>query len=213
MTSSARAFTLIEVILAIAILAMVMALAYQVLNANLLAADRVNKVLRRVETGPAVLAAVERDLRCILRDQENAKPTFVGKQGNDGAEYDQVDFLTTRDGYDSEKQKVCDYGETGFRMERNADGPDQNFYTLYRRFEPFVDTEPLKGGVLIPVYGRVKRFNLRYSDGNEWKDDWDNKQTNAYPKMVEVTIEIGYDDGEDQNDELTTFQTVVPLPQ
>lgn len=207
------AFTLIEVILAVAILALVTTLAYQVLNASLVASDRVNKVLRRVETGPAVLAAVERDFRCVLRDQENAKPTFVGKQGSGGPEEDQVDFLTTRDAFDSEKGKVCDYGETGFRMERNADGPDQGFYTLYRRFDPFLDAEPLKGGTLVPVYTRVRRFNLRYHDGNEWKDEWDNKQANAYPKMVEITIEIGYDDGEEKNEELTTFQTVVPLPQ
>ncbi|MEK7866245.1 MAG: type II secretion system protein GspJ [Planctomycetota bacterium] len=213
MTSSARAFTLIEVILAIAVLVMVMALSYGVLNANLTAADRVGKLLERVETGPAVVAAVERDLRCVLRDQENAKPTFVGKQGSDGPELDQLDFLSTRDGFDSEKGKVCDYGETGFRLERNSEGPDQGLYTLYRRFDPFVDTEPLKGGTLVPIYTRVNRFNLRYFDGNEWKEDWDNKQTNAYPKLVEVTIELRYADNEDKNTELTTFQIVVPLPQ
>lgn len=212
MTLRRRAFTLIEVVLAVAILAMVMALSYQVLNANLTAADRVEKVLRRIETGPAVLAAIERDFRCVLNAQDNPNPTFVGKQGSGGSDEDQVDFLTTRDVYDSEKQKVCDYGETGFRMERNADGPDLGFYTLYRRSDPLIDTEPLKGGTLVPIYTRVKRFNLRYFDGNEWKEEWDNKQANAYPKMVEITLEIGYDDGEEKNPELTTFQTVVPLP-
>ncbi len=207
------AFTLIEVCLAIAILALLMALAYGVLNTNLAAADRIEKVLRRVEIGPAVMHAVEQDLRCVLRLQDNAKPTFVGKQGTDGADYDQVDFVSTRDGFDSERQKVCDFCETGFRMERNSDGPDQGFYTLYRRFDPFIDSEPLKGGVLIPVYTRVKRFNLRYSDGNEWKEEWDNKQANGYPKSVEVTLELDYGDGEEGNTELTKFTTVIPLQQ
>ncbi len=205
-------FTLIEVSLAIAILALVMALAYGVLHANLTAADRIEKVLRRVENGPAVLHAVEQDLRCVLRVQDNAKPTFVGKLGSGGQDEGRVDFISTRDGFDPERQKVCDFCETGFRVERNSDGPDQGFYTLYRRFDPFLDSEPLEGGVLIPICTRVKRFHLRYSDGSDWKEEWDDKQANAYPKSVKVTLEIGYDDGEDGNTELTRFTTVVPLP-
>lgn len=208
-----RSFTLIEVILAIAVLGLVMVLSYQVLNASLLASDRVEKLLRRVETGPAVVHAIEQDLRSVLKAQDNPKPTFVGKQGSGGSEEDQLDFLTTRDGFDLDRQKVADYGETGFRMERNESGPDQGFYTLYRRWDPLIDTEPLKGGALVSIYTRVRSFNLRYFDGNEWKDDWDNKQANGYPKLVEATIAIAYDDEEEKNEELTKFQIVVPLPQ
>lgn len=205
-------FTLIEVTLAIAILALVMALAYQVLNTNLTAADRIERVLRRAEVGPAVLHALEQDLRSVLRVEGNAKATFVGKHGPDGSDGDQVDFVSTRDGFDSERQKVCDFCETGFRVERNADGPDLGFYTLYRRFDPFIDSEPLRGGTLIPIYARVKRFALRYYDGTDWVGEWDDKQASAYPKAVEVTLEIGYDDGDEANTELTRFTTVVPIP-
>jgi type II secretion system protein J len=199
-TTSTRAFTLIELVVALGIVA--------IMSVSMYASVRIAfKAQTSAETAVEPSRTAELAMDFVRQDLQNAVPPagnngqialatgrlagdFVGVDGtgNDGNHpSDDLLFYSTADAADHQAAN----GEIK-RVELLIITPDKSSQQqLVRRvtrnllasLEPAPDEEVLVRG--------IAGFNLRYYDGTTWQETWDSTALeNALPKAIEVTIEL-----------------------
>jgi type II secretion system protein J len=187
-----KGFTLLELMLAITLVATIMVVLYMVLHSTLAVSSSVQEVIARSEIGPAILNIIRRDLEgAFLPDDK--KEYFVGQDKILSANADRIDFVTMALSYDrltddpQEKPRWIPIVESGYQLRLNQQ--NASYMVLYRREDPFIDEEPLKGGKLVELYDRITNFNLQYYDGQQWVDEWNNlKQNKGLPHAVKIEL-------------------------
>jgi len=102
--------------------------------------------------------------------------------------------------------RECDQTEITLFTESSPDERGRG-YVLYHREATRIDHEPDEGGAVYPLAYNVRSFNLRYLDSqsNEWKDEWDTRQSETpyrLPRAVEIALVLI---GEDPSDEDRTI--------
>jgi len=208
---SRRGFTLIEVMLAILILAIMMSIVYGVVVSTVSAARRVEEITAASEIGPAILTRVRADLEAAFLPKEGEFFLGIRKPGG-GMDRDRIDFISSELAYgsenDVEEPRFHSINEVGYQVLESKKDP--NYGVLYRREDFFIDADPLKGGHLVEMYDRVKSFSLRYYDGQDWRTDWSSKTQKGLPKAVEIQLKIYVSQNGDSNVE-QSFKTTVML--
>lgn len=203
----AEGFTLIELMLAILLLAIMMSIVYGVVVSTVTAARRVEEITAASELGPAILTQIRSDLESAFLPKDGE--FFLGIKKIDR---DRVDFISGNLAYGSkdnvEEPRFHSINEVGYQVLTSSKDPGVG--VLYRREDYFIDSEPLKGGHLIEMYDRVKSFNLRYYDGKDWRTDWSSKAQKGLPKAVEVELTIFVSRNAEPYHE-QTFKTTVML--
>jgi len=207
----AAGFTLIEVMLAILILAIMMSIVYGVVVSTVNAARRVEEITAATEIGPAILTRVRADLEAAFLPKEGE--FFMGiKKAGAGMDRDRIDFISSEVAYgsenDVEEPRFHSVNEVGYQVLQSSKDPGVG--VLYRREDFFIDADPLKGGHLVEMYDRVKSFSLRYYDGQDWRTDWSSKAQKGLPKAVEIELKIFVSQNGDSNLE-QKFKTTVML--
>ena len=204
-------FTLVELMLAILVLAIMMSLVYGVVTSTVQAAHRVEEITLGTEIGPSILTRVREDLEAAFLPGKDVD-AFVGfdRKGN-GGDRDRLDFVSAVMGYGSEREgeEPLFHGvnEVGYQLKDSARDPSAAI--LYRREDPFVDAEPLKGGRLTELYDRVRHFSLEFWDGEAWRPEWSSKkEKNALPRAVKIELKILVEERE-QKDVEKTYATIV----
>ncbi|HZF00252.1 MAG TPA: type II secretion system protein GspJ [Planctomycetota bacterium] len=209
--ASHKGFTLVELMLAILILAIMMSIVYAVVVSTVTAAHRVEEITASSEVGPAILTRIRADLESAFLPKEGE--FFLGsKRPGGGADRDRIDFITGALSYgsenDVEEPRFHSINEVGYQVLESRKDP--SVAILYRREDFFIDAEPLKGGRLTEMYDRVRGFSLRYYDGNEWRPDWSSKTQKGLPKAVEIELKILVTE-RDRPDREQSFKTTVLL--
>ncbi|MBI2901806.1 MAG: prepilin-type N-terminal cleavage/methylation domain-containing protein [Planctomycetes bacterium] len=200
-------FTLIELMITVLIVAIVMALLYGVVASTVQAAQRIEEILLGAEVGPAILAQIREDIEGVFLTDANAEQ-FVGlnRQGAQGGR-DRIDFLSTTMSYDRENEgadpRFCGLNEVGYQVQDRRD--DTSLGILYRRIDPFVDADPLKGGRLVEMYDRVRVFEVEFIDDPTKPPvpEWNNKEAKGkLPRAVKIglTISVAVRGGEAYED-------------
>jgi len=205
-------FTLVEVMLAILLLAVMMSIVYGVVLSTVTAARRVEEITAASEIGPAILTRIRSDLEAAFLPKEGEYFAGIKKPGS-GMDRDRVDFVSSELAYgsksDVEEPRFHSVNEVGYQV---LDSPKVfGVGALYRREDFFIDSEPLKGGHLVELYDRVKSFSLRYYDGQDWRSDWSSKTQKGLPKAVEIELRIYVNQNGDPSFE-QSFKTTVILP-
>ena len=202
------AFTLIEVILAVALCALVMTLVYGVLISTVQASEQIEQITQGSEIGPAILSLMREDLGAAFlpgTDQDY----FVGQER---AGRDRIDFVSSSPVYAAEtpgsEPKIHSVSEIGYQVkESREDG-----LVLYRRVDPFVDAEPLRGGRLIAI-APVTSFKVTYLDNGTWVPTWaSSKRENKLPSSIRIELKMRLPDRSTKEGFAEkTFATVIPL--
>lgn len=204
----AGGFTLLEVILAVALCALVMTLIYGVLLSTVQAAERIDELTHGSEIGPAILSLIREDVGAAFLPGDD-QDFFVGQER---AGRDRLDFVSSAAVYASEtpgaEPKIHSINEIGYQVKENAEGVP----VLYRRVDPFVDAEPLRGGRLIAL-APVTQFKVTYWTGTEWVPAWvSSKAENKLPASVRIEMKLRVPDrrGEGGTAE-RMYSTIIPL--
>ena len=169
-------FTLIEIILAVAILSLMMVLAYSVVMSTVLAQKRIEAVMLSSEIGPVLIAQIREDLEgAFIPDGEEGTDFFAGLDRDTAAGgRDRIDFITSRMSYGAMKEgdpaAFHSVNEVGYQVGDND--VDGSVGILYRRIDHFIDEEPTKGGRLVELYDRVVSFNVSFLREGEWVETW-----------------------------------------
>lgn len=200
--SAERGFTLIEVLMAVAILAITAVLILGSMQGSVRMQDSSRKI------SEANLAAVT-TLRRMVSELNMA--FYVSSVSEDVAENREIRYRTIFDGKREEitfttmayQQRFSD--EAGgdqaaitYRIERRRDRKGRNRSVLIRREEAPIDERPERGGRITEVLENVKRIRFEYWDPDReisddaWVNQWDVKrqQDEQLPSRVRIHLEV-----------------------
>lgn len=169
----AAAFTLIEVVISAALMALILVSAYLCLNAGMMGKKVVEPRADIIQGARVSLALLTADLRgaCPLSKDF----AFLGMQRMVGeVEADNLDFATHN--YTPRRAREGDFCEVSYYLEPDA---DTGHFSLWRRRNPTLAPDPLAGGRKEELVKDVLGLRLEYSDGTDWFDNWGEVQGKA----------------------------------
>jgi general secretion pathway protein J len=193
--AGARGMTMIEVMVAVAILAGIAVFIHGVMVS--LSNGKKGEGMRaeRAHQGREALQRFVRDLSAAylsLHVPQNqtlitGKTAFVG---HSGMPFDRVDFTafahlrTERDAHES------DQAEVSYFVAKDPDVADK--MDLVRREQTPIDFDPLKGGIRNVVAEDIEEFDLRYFDPmtGMWVENWDSTQVSGQPNRLPLEVEV-----------------------
>lgn len=197
-----RGFTLIEIMLALAILATLIALTWGTVTSSF----RFRRAtLDKFDRYRTVQQAMDR----MAREISMAFVTNIGQVAtNDQGE---INYVTGFFGSDDElaftslahvrtlaDEAASEQCEISFRLESQRGEDGDMHQNLVRREDSIIDDEPEEGGTLYPMLRDVERIRFEYWDPTReiadeaWVDQWDavNDHEGQLPSRVRITLEV-----------------------
>ena len=181
-----RGFTLVEMLVALTIFALMSVLAYRGLTAVLETRAHLTEDNRRWRDIALTLAQLEQDLTMVVdrpvRDSGDLQqPALVGDPSAIGSTAAQLSLSRTGMGW-----------QTGVPADVQRHGYRLNNGTLEQLVWPVLDQAPHSVPEVQPLLERVRRFELRYLDGaGNWQPRWPLPGVAAtLPAAVEVVVEL-----------------------
>ena len=187
-------FTLIELIISAALMAIVIGSAYMCLTAGVNSQRLIEARSEGVQSARTALNMMAADLRSAIPMPGNVN--FLGMRRTvEGMDADNLDFSTRN--YEPKHAREPDYCEISYFLtpDKEADS-----YLLIRRRDPTPDPEPLEGGTQQEIARGVRGLRIEYYDGFDWFDEWGDPEgktkgmlippSNSYglPEAVRITI-------------------------
>lgn len=192
-----RGFTLIEVVIAIGIGALIMLSLSMIVRSTVDAKISIESEARARRLGPTLMATISRDLRntWVTGIDENVELEgiwFEGKQnGSDEAASDEMWFVTSIDSYMKYEGISSDLTEVGYYLKPN-EAPDNSplagLFSLYRREDFLVDKRPSEGGLAVKLHDRVISFRVWFY---EIPRDAVTEEGGIDPAALETVVEKG----------------------
>jgi type II secretion system protein J len=217
-TRRATGFTLLELVLAMTVTAIVSAALFTSMSGAFKARRQIESHLAGRETGRMVMATVRADLQCIPPAGGRVSGVFAGEDnaGMNNADADRITYVTANPGLKSD-QDVGDLRRVELRLLESNDDPDH--YVLARlvtgNLLARVEPEP----AVQVLARRIVSLNLRYFDGGEWLEEWDSTLVdNAIPVAVEIVLVLAPELDREPEDEdereasYVTMSQIVRLP-
>ena len=194
--NSQKGFTLIEVMIALALLAMIMGLVSGSYYASARAKRRMESRMELIAMGRVALDTMikEIDGALIVPDDTSSMPFEGETSGSFQNPQDSISFLTTTFNPTTLGGIGGNTAEISYELKENEKLKDS--YFLDRRADPFPDDDPKKGGITTDIAEEVSGLQIRYQDDNDiWNNRWNSGTDKKYPKLVEITIHLRGEDG------------------
>lgn len=197
-----RGFTLLEVMIAVAVLAMIGALTWQSFDGAYALKQRVETAEERDQSVRGALDRMVREVSMTFLSEHydhkrfRERPTFFKlKDGRREAILTVTSFAHQRLHVDA---KESDQAIFEYRLERDESGRS----SLYRRVKPQIDEEPERGGEKAVLAEDVLRFSVQAWDpkDREWRDEWDSNSPQRtggalIPPRVRIAITVNDEQG------------------
>jgi len=222
-----RGFTLLELLVTLAILSLVLTALYKTLVSSLEVRRDIEKFTAGPREGVALLEIIGADLRAAILPPISKAPFYARAERNgEGRDADQVTFIasvTSRfaedprklrgeqlagvaandDDADAPAEVRADLCEISYRLKGDPDHPGR--MRLYRREDFHVDRDLRQGGTYLLLHRRVAGFKLRWfrgdeaETGREPEENWDAEKTQTVPQaaLVELTLDVTPDTEDD----------------
>lgn len=190
-----RGMTMIELMVAIGILAMVAVLIHGVIDS--LSRGRKGEGMRaeRAHEGREAMQRIVRDLSGAYLSMHvpaipvlmTERTAFVGKSSNP---FDRIDFTAFAHLRTERDSRESDQAEVGYFVVADPDVPEK--MDLVRREQTPIDFEPLKGGIVNVVAEDVQKFDVRFLDPmtSQWVETWDTMQITGQPNRLPFEVDI-----------------------
>jgi prepilin-type N-terminal cleavage/methylation domain-containing protein len=222
------AFTLIEMMISVALMSLILVSAYLCLGAGFSARKLIEPRAEVIQNARVAMAIMTADLRAacpLSKDQD-----FIGMTRTLGeVEADNLDFGTHN--YTPRRAREGDFCQESLYLDKD---PETGQFSLWRRRNPILALDPLSGGSKEEIATGVVGLKFEYFDGLDWYDSWGEdpssgrKQTsgreqtnlNGLPEAVRITLLLDSDPDKKISDAATkeakpvaplAFQTVAQL--
>jgi general secretion pathway protein J len=193
----ARGFTLVEVLVAIAILALIAIVIYGAFAGMKRSKEGIERINDRHREGRLAMSRMVRELQSAFISMHQPIPPvmpvqktiFKGTQGSPGDRLDFASFAHRRlveDARETDQQEVSYYAA--------SDSERSGVVNLVRRVSARLDMYPEKGGKVEILATDIDLFELKYLDPatGQWKDRWDTtqatEQVGRLPLQVRVVL-------------------------
>lgn len=183
--NNSRGFTLIEVLVAITIFAIMSVVGYRGLNGILQVRERVTLESRKWRELALFFARVEGDLTAVIdrpvRDNGDLLlPALIGKELTVGQEDALVEF--TRTGLPGQSDRLADLQRFGYRLRDGA--VEQVVWSV-------LDRAPRTHPDSFVVLQEVVELRLRYlNEQNVWQSAWPSPGQAGKPRAIEMTVAL-----------------------
>jgi prepilin-type N-terminal cleavage/methylation domain-containing protein len=192
-----RAFTLVELIVASVILALVVGATTIAVSQTVRSRDRATSALDAFSRAQVAVQRLAEDAGMALRDAELKYGKIAIVTGGPAGRTSQGLLLFTHQNrpvrtgegaVESDEYEVQYRLEPGETVQRNAG----SMYTLWRRSDPVIDDYPDAGGVASPIVDGLVSISLDAYDGSVWRTTWDS-DADGYPHALRI-IAVATDD-------------------
>ncbi len=160
-----RAFTLIEVVISSALMALIITSAYLCLNAAVSSQKMIEPRATVFQSARVAMALMTADLRCACPLSPDS--AFLGMQRMLGTvEADNLDFATHN--YTPRRPREGDYCQVSYFLDKDRESGQ---LALYRRRNPLIAFDPLSGGSREEIARGLLGLRFDYYDGYDWVRD------------------------------------------
>jgi general secretion pathway protein J len=190
-----RGFTLIEVIISIAILAAITSLLFGAFAALKRSKDGLSRVQDRQREARLAMARITRELQSAYLSAHMPlnqallvqKTVFKSERGTPA---DRLDFTAFANKRLDKNAHVSDQCELSYFGSPNPDGSGTT--DLVRRIDTEIDLEPDKGGKVEVLATDIDLFDLQYLDAQtgEWQESWDTTQTTGQLDRLPLQVRV-----------------------
>jgi general secretion pathway protein J len=217
MRRSARGLTLLEVMVAVSILAMVSVLIYGAFDGLSRGKKGLARVNDRYHEGRAAVSRIAMELASAFLSQHQPLTAAQLRRktlfsASNGSPADRIDFTSfshrrlMKDAHESDQNEISYFGSPDPSVPGKTD--------LARREAPLIDIEPNRGGEVNVLAEDIDLFDVKYLDPTtgQWLETWDTTQgatgqPNRLPLAVKITLVLkGGPDGKP-----VPFVTKMPL--
>jgi type II secretion system protein J len=184
--SRQNGFTLIEIVIAMALLAWVLGTSYQIFSNCIDTERHVIEITVPEKVGEGILTLMRRDLAgAVFKGctQQLNNQVFDGRsEGSEDQEDDSVYFVSTVDptpgGDFMEWDNLRTLTVVGYHLKPNQVSSKYPTYTLYRKeMIDFAKRDITNApGLNYSIYDKVKSLSIEYFDGYTWYPEWDSRE-------------------------------------
>jgi prepilin-type N-terminal cleavage/methylation domain-containing protein len=160
------AFTLIEVMISSALMALILVSAYLCLGAGFSAQKLIEPRAEIIQNARVAMAIMTADLRaaCPLSKDDG----FLGMTRTvENIEADNLDFATHN--YTPHRAREGDFCQESFYLDKDL---ETGQFSLWRRRNPTIALDALNGGSKEEIAKGVVGLKFEYFDGTDWYDSW-----------------------------------------
>jgi general secretion pathway protein J len=191
-------FTLVEVALAVGILAIIATLTYGSIARTFDAYETVTKIDERYHVVRLAMNRMAKEfsmafLTSIRRDHGKEQMMKTIFRSESSTPFNKISFTSFAHQMLLADAKESDQCEIGYFGAADADDPRK--MNLMRREDPRLDRDPEVGGRTYVFAEDIKEFKLRFFDpkDDDWKETWntlDPEFAGRLPTIVEITLVI-----------------------
>ncbi len=204
-SATTRAFTLLEVMVAVGVLAMISTLIYGAFDGLAKGKKGLGQLNDRYHQGRAAMERLSHELAsAYLSLHQPLSPSLIRRKtafvGTNSAPADRIDFTSfshrrlVRDSHESDQNELSYFGSADPKVPGKID--------LVRREAAIIDMEPRRGGEVLVLVDDIDLFDVKFLDWKgtmQWLDTWDTTQaTGQYdrlPYAVKITLVLKGVDG------------------
>ena len=207
-------FTLLEILMTLAILSVVFSLLYMTFNQSMMVMAAAGDRAEVIQEGRLILERMGAELKgSFISPPGNRPPAFryglVGRSSKEGEYYhDQLDFSSLTPPHADIQGGEGEILEIGYLLEREPGGKG---LTLFRRQGEPMDGDLQRGGRTLSIRDGVRGLSFTYFDRQgESQKEWNSLEgVRRYqlPSRIEILLTL-----EDAHNQLHTFRSQVFLP-
>lgn len=191
-------FTLVELVISSAIMAIILTSAYACLQAGLSSRKVVESRADIAQSARVALSMMAADLRSATSLSKDFEFLGMSRMMGD-IEADNLDFATHH--YSPRARHEGDFCEVSYFLAKAADSDE---FSLWRRRDPTPDPEPLAGGNREEIVRGIRALKFEYYDGYDWYEEWGDQEgerretsvllapnLTGLPEAVRITLLFG----------------------
>lgn len=202
------AFTLFELLLALAIFSVLAAGLYGTVRAGVGAQRAGEDTTRVLQTARVSLDRIARRVRAAYVSQGELSGEMVGvdEVGTD-ADHDALSLVSASHFPQEDEAGEADLVRIRYFIDLDETTEESGLVEERWPIAAAEDEEPQS----TEIAAEVLSLNFRYFDGEEWQESWDSTDSVLLPTAVEITIAVAVDP-DDRPETWRRFTTVVVLP-
>ena len=183
MKRHALGFTLVEMLVATAMFALLVAAALSVFSAGTRSGAKTRRCKEMVAHGQMALDSMCAALRAAVT-HDNAKITSLNAQ-YDGRDCDTMDFAIVRVNPDRKEPDEGGRSEVGYYINND---PNVGTMGLVRREDRTPDDDLLEGGKATLIAPFVSQLNIEFFDGEQWVAGWANERGTPRAARIQIVV-------------------------